>query len=98
MEARKYQYQPLDTSSLTIRLISHVHCRDDGSIALLLERFPLDAAADTYTAISYTWVTDRRTEKVWINGAWMMLPENIWRFLVHCCKPGFQHAKPAKLG
>ena len=97
MEAREYQYEPLDTSSLTIRLISYVHSRDDGSIAFRLQRFPFEKVAGTYTAISYTWGAVSRTQKVWINRGWMMLPENIWRFLVQCCKASFQHAKPRRL-
>lgn len=79
----RYHYQSLKTST-SIRLLSILPQQHDGDIALSVKDTTLaEAAAIRYKAISYTWGRDPASKKIWIDGSWMLLRPNLWRFLNH---------------
>ncbi|RVX74328.1 hypothetical protein B0A52_01453 [Exophiala mesophila] len=96
MKPQRYSYRPLDKHARTIRLISKVHMGQHGEITLSLGRVDLEDARDNYTAISYTWGTDKPKHRVWIDGRYLMLRKNIWLFLKYYCDSD-QKKMPTKL-
>ena len=90
MTAQLYQYRPLDTAQRQIRLITVLPPKDNGDPVLKLEHTAMEDADNAYSAISYTWGQDTPSHQVWIGDQYILLRENIWRFLLHYCRVHFR--------
>jgi len=88
MDNEPYSYQPLYKTSPSIRLVTILPPNDYGELCLDLEVTSLAAAANNYTAVSYTWGLGPPEHRVWIGHKPFLLRFSIWRFLKHCCKTG----------
>jgi hypothetical protein len=76
-----YTDVPLDTSTISIRLIKVLQeTEDDGTLKCRFETFPL-ADCPPYTALSYTWGPSGDEELVSVGGHYLFVRKNLWRFL-----------------
>ncbi|KAK5080729.1 hypothetical protein LTR05_008434 [Lithohypha guttulata] len=86
MSGAPYAYRLIGVRIPTIRLVRITGRREDGSVLLQLECFPLADVIDKYIAISYTWGLDNKIRRVWIGTKYVVIRENIWQFLLHCAQ------------
>ncbi|KAH7071864.1 heterokaryon incompatibility protein-domain-containing protein [Paraphoma chrysanthemicola] len=85
-----FKFRPLDQTKREIRLLTLQPNAEDDAICVTLEHVGLDEADDTYDAVSYTWGPEMPQHPIWIGEEYLMLRENIWRFLRHSSKNGFK--------
>lgn len=76
-----YQYQPLETSTPHVRLITILPRGVDLHINIAIEHVSLAEVNNEYDAISYTWGSNQLVRPVWVDGQLLWLRKNIWDFL-----------------
>jgi len=81
-----YRYEPLYKTTPSTRLVRILPPNESGELRLDLEVVSLAAAANDYSAVSYTWGLGPAEHRVWIGDKFLLLRSSIWRFLKHCCK------------
>jgi len=83
MAEDRYIHEPLDTSQRSTRLVEILPDYGDGRIRLSLTHRNLEVMAGSYHAVSYTWGSYEPSHKVWIAGRYILVRDNIWRFLAN---------------
>lgn len=84
MAGLRYEYQPLEEGK--IRCLHIIGCRDNGELEIRLEDLVLKDADNTYTAVSHTWGSPDTVHRIWVDGRYLTVQDNAWRFLRHCWK------------
>lgn len=93
----EYQYQAFNDKIPSIRLLNLMPHHVNGELAVDLQRASLEHVNDGFSALSYTWGTDVPTRRIWIDGEWMLIRENLWQFLNHCTTVFFSKRGPMRL-
>lgn len=82
-EPLKYVYEPLSTDEHMIRLVEVLSGYSTDPISITIRHVPLAKAECSYDAISYMWGRADKTYRVWVDGRYIVVRENIYRFLKH---------------
>ncbi|KAK4957052.1 hypothetical protein LTR10_005009 [Elasticomyces elasticus] len=83
MAHQEYQYQELNESDSSIRLLTILPGPQGSPIELRLREARLDEQKGQYDAISYVWGPANNTHDVYVDGRTLQVRDNIYQFLVH---------------
>lgn len=75
-----YTHQPLQEAKEQIRLVMIQRARFNEPVAVDVQLFDLENAP-RYSALSYTWGPAKPTYRITIDGKWLDIRENLFRFL-----------------
>lgn len=78
-----YAYKALPIDEHHIRLLEILPGCDTDPIRVRISCLSLSQVFGAYNALSYMWGPPRPTHKVWVNDQYVIVRENLWRFLRH---------------
>ena len=82
-EGLEYVFEPLSTDEHVIRLVEVLSGYSTDPVSVSIRHVPLAKAECSYDAISYMWGPADKTYRVWVDGHYIVVRENIYRFLKH---------------
>lgn len=83
-----FEYEPLDSTTHSIRLL-HIHSgNDDDPIRLSIRHAEL---GEGHTCLSYAWGTEHSQKQIFVNDQLMMVRQNLWNFLRTARRYRYKH-------